>query len=267
MCRVYAALQRTDAQIGLQLRGTLSGPHCQYADTLPTTYRFIERGPNLAEALVPEPCYWTPQMPLLYDAVLELHDRGRVVARAERILGICRRGVRRRNLVLEGQSWVLRGVAADEVPHADLDEWHAAETAMCVRNPSDALCDAASRLGVLLVAELGKAESHEIVRLRRWPAVGVIATSASAGLDAAASAIVAQVLTAVHPAVPGADAVAAIVDVSADEPLDAKFAHWQIPVIALRKSGPHASVADARRQCDRLQRDLAHLGQFAGYIV
>ena len=50
---------------------------------------------------------------------------------------------------------------------------------MFARNPSDPLCDAASRAGVLVVAELGKIEVRQIERLRRWPAVGMIAVIAA----------------------------------------------------------------------------------------
>ena len=39
------------------------------------------------------------------------------------------------------------------------------------------------------------------------------------------------------------------------------------PVIAIRRSGDYADLANARRQCDRLQADLAPQFDLAGYIV
>jgi hypothetical protein len=271
LCRVYASVKRTDLAGDLQLAGTLTGPFCRYADTLGATYAFADRGATaslFAEALVPEPCFWTPQMPHWYSAVLELREGGRVVARTERLFGMRRLTTRPHRFLSDGKNWVLRAVAADELPAAELAEWHDAETAMCVRNPSDALCDAASRVGVLVVAELGKADVGELARLRRWPAVGIVVVAANAELDLPAGGVVrAQRLPARQPPVPAAWARAAIVDVSAGEPQDSHFAEWRLPVIAIRPAGQSPSVADGRRQCDRLQADLAPLGQFAGYIV
>ena len=41
----------------------------------------------------------------------------------------------------------------------------------------------------------------------------------------------------------------------------------QLPVIAVRQISPNASIPQARAACDRLQFDLAPIGQFAGYLV
>jgi hypothetical protein len=271
MCRVYAVLNSQELSGDFQIAGTLTGPYCQYADTLPTTYSFAQRGTAaspLVEALVPEPCFWTPQMPQLYQAAVELRERDRVVAEVKRIFGIRRLAPSRHGLVFEAKHWVLRALVSDELPATDLAQWHDAETAMFVRNPSDALCDAASRQGVLLVAELGQAQTHEVARLARWPAVGIIAlTGGSAERFRSGAAILAQHLPAQQPPVPASWATAALVDLSQGQPLDSRFAQWQMPLIALRPSGPLDTVAEGRRACDRLQRDLAHLGQFAGYIV
>jgi hypothetical protein len=208
-------------------------------------------------------------MPHLYDAELELRAGGQVVARAKRVVGLRRLGGGLRQLIFDGKNWVLRGVLADELPPTDLAEWHDAETAMCVRNPSDALCDAASRAGVLLVAELGKADVHEIARLRRWPAVGIIAVTASAQLDSPAeghNAIVAQRSPAGKPLEPIPWASLRVVPMNPGEPI-AGLADCRLPVIAIRPAGQLQDVAHGRRACDHLQRELAPYGQFAGYIV
>ncbi|MEX2177011.1 MAG: hypothetical protein WD872_21795, partial [Pirellulaceae bacterium] len=41
----------------------------------------------------------------------------------------------------------------------------------------------------------------------------------------------------------------------------------EIPVVAVRPLGEPLPIAEARAACDTLQRDLAPLGQFAGYVV
>src|SRR5690606_27230507 len=64
--------------------------------------------------------------------------------------------------------------AVEEERVGDLAPWHETSTAVVVKRPSDMLCEAASRLGVLVVAELDDPDLAEIRRLGRWPAVGLI---------------------------------------------------------------------------------------------
>lgn len=277
LCRVYARLEGPgrsgELQGELQLTGTLTGPRCAYAQTLPATFSFVDRGPGsslLAETLVPEPCFWSPQMPHLYDADLQLRDGDRVLARAKRMFGIRTLGAAGRTLVYAGKNWVLRGVVADELPQTDLAAWRDAESAMCVRNPSDALCDTASRVGVLLVAELETPDLGEIRRLSRWPAVAIVslppaATLARQGL--APNMILAERFATGQPIEPASWANAVVVEVDERGAAASGIAASPIPVIAIRPAGKLPNVADGRSQCDRLQRDLSQHGQLAGYIV
>ncbi len=57
------------------LRGTLRGPFCSRAQTLPAEFAFRDRGtvrlPS-AEAIVPDPCLWSPDLPHLYRADVEV---------------------------------------------------------------------------------------------------------------------------------------------------------------------------------------------------
>lgn len=275
MCRVYARLPRGDLDSELKLSGTLRGPHCQYAATLEATYHFTDRGgPSFlfAEALVPEPCYWTPAMPQLYDAVLQVTVGERVIARMERVVGLRCVSAVPHQLIVAGKNTVLRGAAADELPQdADLSDWHDADTAMFVRNPSDALCDAASRIGVFLIAELGTSETDEIERLRRWPSVGLICLSGKHSSDLSGGGVIlAQRVAANESLVPAAGMQVAVVEAEANAALSEQVAQlheWRVPVVAIRRAGALASIAEGRRLCDTLQRDLAPLGQFAGYIV
>lgn len=276
ICHVYARLATPDPARRWQLAGTLVGPACAYASTLPATYRFTDRtSPTglLAEALVPDPCYWTPQLPHLYDVELELVEDGRVVETVRRGFGIRRLAAdkRTRNWMFDGASWVLRGATAEALPQTDLGAWREAETVMCVRNPNDALCEAASRQGVLLLAKLGGNELDEVVRLRRWPAVGLIAVAASTERDLSVLGLNAQLVQQSPvggPLVPAAWADAVMVEMSPHETeLPDSLADCPLPVVVHRPAGPLSSVADGRAACDRLQRDLAPCGQFAGYIV
>ena len=105
LAHVYARLRGSDSQSQLQLTGTLRGPSCRYAKTLQATFSLADRGPGnslLAEAIVPEPCFWTPEMPQLYQGDIQLRRRGEILAHTSRIFGIRRLGAQRQKLLFDG---------------------------------------------------------------------------------------------------------------------------------------------------------------------
>ena len=59
-----------------RLTGTLTGPLCATATTLPTTVRLAAAGwaggVPAARAILTEPSYWTPELPNLYRLDLEV---------------------------------------------------------------------------------------------------------------------------------------------------------------------------------------------------
>jgi hypothetical protein len=78
----------------ITLRGTLRGPHCDFARTLPAVFTF--RGlpgesPPTAEALVTDPCAWSPELPHLYQCDLVAEQAGRIVAEYHGPIGFHRR--------------------------------------------------------------------------------------------------------------------------------------------------------------------------------
>jgi hypothetical protein len=95
-CRIYARAPRDTSVDDLRLMGTISGPQSMYAQTLPATFSFSDRGPGptlLAEVILPDPCFWTPETPQLYQVNIELHRAGDVVVSERRMFGIRRLGV------------------------------------------------------------------------------------------------------------------------------------------------------------------------------
>ncbi|HTM54635.1 MAG TPA: hypothetical protein VL175_11435 [Pirellulales bacterium] len=270
--RVYAQFQTSERE-GLTLAGRLRGPTCAYADTLQTTLQFVDRGPGpslLAEAYLLEPSYWTPDFPHLYRAELELRRGSEVIARTERPFGLRPLGAIGRKLVLDSRRWVLRGLLADETQNTDLPSWRASSMAMVVHNPSDELCDEASRLGVLLVAELAAEHTNEIERLSRWAAVGmIILPQGAAGPRErrTTNLILAERFDGMGPLSPRPWAQAVIGEVNDVETFAAHVSDCSLAVIACRAAGPLRSVSHGRAFCDALQSDLAGRAELAGYIV
>jgi len=95
--RVYARYVGAAAESGgaegepVVLRGTLRGPYCEGSRTLPAQIAFRDAGkPGLIEALVPDPCTWTPELPHLYQADVEARQGQRVLAEYHGTIGLRR---------------------------------------------------------------------------------------------------------------------------------------------------------------------------------
>jgi hypothetical protein len=87
---------KTDTRIFLT--GTLRGPFCEAARTLPAEFAFREAGSGeapLAEAVVPDPCQWSPELPHVYHVDVEARRKGRVLARHRATIGLRRKRPRR----------------------------------------------------------------------------------------------------------------------------------------------------------------------------
>jgi hypothetical protein len=271
--RVYARLPGVDTARGARLAGTIVGPECLYGSSLPATLPLVDLGAGdslLAQVVVPEPCFWNPEMPQLYQAEVRLEVDGESVACARRSFGIRRLGAAGRKLIFDGRRWVLRGVRVEPRTRFDFDAWHAAATAVIVENPNDEFCDQASRQGVLVVAEMATANPAEIRRVSRWPAVGIVVLPCGTTVDLnglAHNLVFAERFAPHEPLRPACWADVVVCEIGERESPGASVADCRLPILAIRPGVVVGPIAELRAQCDRLQRDLAGQGEFAGYIV
>jgi hypothetical protein len=82
----------------VELTGTLNGPFCEKAKTLPAEFPFRETSspqPATVEALVTEPCLWSTDMPQLYRIDLQAIQGERTVAEYHGTIGLQRLAPRR----------------------------------------------------------------------------------------------------------------------------------------------------------------------------
>jgi hypothetical protein len=288
-CRVYARLARNaDVPADLELAGTLRGPRCEYAQTLSAATPLVDLGRGstpLAQAILPDPCFWSPELPYLYDARVELRRCGEVLDVVERPFGIRPLGAAGAQFRLCGKPWVLRGAMPAEAPPTDLTPWHTTETALMIEHPGDALCAEASRLGVLMMAVVRRQHAelaelaHELRRLARWPAVGmaVLADAAAAqSIDKswlrgiAPNLVIGRMIDPAQPAQLQGWEQFVVAPLRHEEPLDRLaqlVTRWRVPIVALQSGESHTGVVEARASCDRLQARLSAIGQLAGYAV
>ena len=245
-------------------QGQLRGPHCERAHTLPATFQTSHREP----LLVIDPCYWTPQLPMLYDLELALELADGTTAEWKHTVGLRRWEIDGRNLLRERKRIVLRAAVTTDCRAEDLSAAVAAEVALMVRDPSEAFLQRASELGVSLVVDLRGQEGNLSSKLLSYvwqPAVALVLLDTAIPKPHAT-----KTASVAHPACGFAEAswadVIAIELNETERPPD-WAATCEKPVIAIRRQGAYAELAEARHGCDRLQADLAPQFSLAGYFV
>ncbi len=160
-----ASLQTGVTPSDAVITGTLKGPECRRAITLPVTARFVvlpsdpshrDAATIVARTILTEPSYWTPELPNLYrlDARLMVGDRE--IGTCQRPVGLRRFGVRGRSFWLDGRRFVPRGLV---MPERDIDvsQFRGASLTAMVADPSEAFLDLCDAEGVPVIAILSDA--------------------------------------------------------------------------------------------------------------
>lgn len=277
VAQVYARVDTLPGGGPWTLTGVVRGPECLHAKTLPTTVPLADLGSGptlLAKATLADPCFWSMELPALYRMRLELRERDRLIATDERQVGFRFLGVSGRSFYWRGERWVLRGVHRGAVNDCPLSDWRSSETAMIVERPDEALCRDASREGVVLVAKVATDEQDlaaELHRLARWPSVTLAlieltSNQAIPNRDAAPNLMLGCGPLARVAFIPDWAEVV-VVEANALPVTVPRQITRPMALIACRQAANGLSLGEARAQCDVLQRDLATLGDFAGYLV
>jgi hypothetical protein len=96
-----------------EIRGRLMGPRCAYLSTVEIAYplREVERNGSfvLTEVIIPEPSWWEPKSPLLYEGPLELWQDGQLCERNKISHAIRWLQMTSKGLKLNGRPFLLRG--------------------------------------------------------------------------------------------------------------------------------------------------------------
>jgi hypothetical protein len=95
--RVYARCRNLTRPLSgipsepIVVRGTLRGPYCDTARTLPAEFAFRDIGSAdspTAEVVIPDPCVWSPVLPHLYQADVQARQGERVLAEYHGMIGL-----------------------------------------------------------------------------------------------------------------------------------------------------------------------------------
>lgn len=268
------------------ITGTLRGPECRGAITLPVTAKFskipadAKQAPAMtivARAILTEPSYWTPELPNLYQLDARLVVNGHEADVCQRLVGLRRFGVRGRSLWLDGRRYVPRGLAIPEAA-IDVEQFRAAGLAAVVADPSETFLDRCDVTGVPVIGRL--ADGHDpplepgaaAERMVSWawhPSVLLAVVPAGMGLDGTsrlAAAVgnsmgtlllAAEVDGSVPPSRARPDAELLVVTLGEHALPHEAWQHDAIPVPLVALRGTASDVAISRNPCDSLQADLA----------
>ena len=261
----------------VSFEGQLRGPHCTRSRTLPASFTIshCECNGNVAScstSLITDPCYWTPELPFLYDLEVEVALADGTKAAWQHTVGLRRWDVDGRHLFRERRRVVLRGAVVAKLSSDNLSEATEAEVALMLSSPSESLLQHACQLGVPLVIDLRGATGDLSPRLLNYtwqPAVALILLDASVSQThyKPQGTILGCVVQSGDVEVDYHWVDVFAVQLSKDQLPPAWIADCGKPVIAIRDDAAYANFKEARRGCDRLQAELAPQFDLAGYFV
>jgi hypothetical protein len=274
--RAVVEFAGVDAAPVKSLRASIFGPACIWARTLPSEF---SNGDGRAEVAIQEPCYWTPELPFLYELTVTWRDAVGAEQHLRRKIGLRQLEIRKSNLYWGGKRVVLRGVRVNELTAQTFHAARAAEMAVIATNPLQEYCDFADLHGVALIADLrpSGATIETVLRLTNHSSVAIVLLDrlqADASLvECVSKELILAISVGVHdePGVvdsaPPAWARLIAVDLKPDSRPPSRLAKGGKPVIAIREGESYADFQRARTACDRLQATLAPEFDFAGYFV
>jgi hypothetical protein len=278
IARVYVRLDRPAGHEGLELLGTLEGPFRSDAHTLPSHASFSVCRPGgslLAEAVLPDPCLWSPDNPALYRAHLELRHGQQVLEERTIVTGFRGLGVSGSDLYRHGRRCVVRAV--EWTPPGDFDWTEAREAgaSFLVDAPDQQLCEAASEAGgVLLVRLAGSVDQllTAMSRLSAWPAASIFLLDQGTDFPQDVNQrfpnlLLGEIVPPEATTVPAPWAHLSVYQLPETTVNVPSFLPAGRSVMVARPGGEQNDWRRARRQCDDLQRELAGSGNLAGYVV
>ena len=286
----FAVLQQTESSAQVVFEQTadgavraftasLRGPHCQFARTLPAEFSFspiaTQSEAHLAQVI--DPCYWTPDLPFLYDLHLQIQmDDGQELEQTTQV-GLTRWESHGQNLRLETRRIVLRGAGSTCPSGETLQAAREAQTALLISEIDPTVCETADELGVALCLDLrgtSEADLSALASIQSSPSLFLAIVSPRQVVEQKILAqlpshcLVAQHLSTSAPIEEFLDSKPILAfDLKPGERPPAWVPKATRPVIAIRRGEDYTDLADARAACDRLQAELAPEFDFAGYFV
>jgi hypothetical protein len=78
----------TNLTAGVEILGRLVGPRCPGVSTVEVAYPLRPEAPAVCRAVIPDPVFWTPERPCLYEGPVEFRRDGQLVGTITVTIGI-----------------------------------------------------------------------------------------------------------------------------------------------------------------------------------
>ncbi|HMO83962.1 MAG TPA: hypothetical protein PKC18_03480 [Lacipirellulaceae bacterium] len=271
-------LPRSTGDDVASVAGTLEGPYCIAARTLPTTFslrdaRVAAEGEECWGVQIVDPCYWTPRLPFIYRLRAQIAWKSGQREDWEQSVALRRFEARGQSFYWDRKRVVLRGALLPNGALSALDEADRCGATLIVPNPSFEFCEHATRRGVSVIADLreaGRKLLHEMRQLA-WQGAVLAAIVDANQLESAADIDGPMLIEWVHldsgPVRMADDGRRPmIVSLEPGRTPPAELAVVHRPMIAVSHRARSRTVAEARDSCDNLQAELAPAFDLAGYF-
>jgi hypothetical protein len=176
---IWFTVQPVDPLADVEVQGRLMGPRCPYATTVEVAYPFrplpgplTKAGEYTARVIIPEPSFWDPESPFLYQGSVEVRKGGRCWFGAEIDHGLRLLQLGNRGLLCNGRPVLIRGIERRQLSAEDALELRREgyNVLLCpVSAETEPIWDAADRFGFLVLGRLsGAPEPDAPARVPRW---------------------------------------------------------------------------------------------------
>lgn len=275
--RVYARVPRDSLGESARWSGTLRGPFTQRGNTLPATFHFRDLGPGptvLAECLVTDPCYWFPGEPFRYELIVELRA-GSESWRYRQDFAIRPLSATARDFRLSRKRWVPRGIYAAEITPSEVRAWIQLAAVPIVSRPSEELLRHCLVEGLPIMVAMNPTDRTSVAEVWNWSRTTCVVATIWPGTDLALKEyfprkprlLLGQPRTPDRSREPDDWTDFHMVGAKDLEGLADRDSSGSRPIVVQRTLTSALPLAEMRAACDQLQRDMAPIGDFAGYVV
>jgi hypothetical protein len=246
------------------IQAQIVGPFCEFANTLSAKIKFKpDRISNQLTARVPDPCFWTANLPFLYRVNFDYRDSTGETRSEIKTIGLRRQEWRGPSLFIDGQRTVWRGIEWSatwgEPAWAELRN---TRTSLIVNNRDFSWFSQANRYGVplLWLPQQDGTPSFTGNFLQEQPAINLIPD------DLYQEPWPQQLLTA---QLGHQDLRLATASIITEAELQAQPTLLKSlrPCLVLRTGSTATNWEERRRECDALQAATATYGDCAGYLI
>jgi hypothetical protein len=99
---VDESTNQSDSLETVTLNGSIRGPYCEGNRTLPAEFSFRQIADSVAEAIIPDPCQWSRELPHVYHVNIAARRGEQLLAEANTPIGLQRTTPRRTGIEFPG---------------------------------------------------------------------------------------------------------------------------------------------------------------------